>query len=902
VIKTIEEGATLHNGRFRVEELLGKGGQGAVYLVYDHRRRETLALKLVDLGQEDGARFRKEGERTLSAPDHPNLINAWEFDLLEHEQDRYGYLLMERLEGRSLDALLWRSTDKLEPMRAVRLLEGALRGLEALHTHSGLIHKDIKPANLFLVREGQEDERLVILDLGIARGADGNSTTRIHNGSPGYAPPEYLTDNDASWSMDVFAFGVVLWELLTRKQLSLGNDFPFKILRERGLPLDRLPPELPSRARLCEVLKRSLAYEKDGRYGTARELGDALREIWRDDALEHYQRHRAAFVRTRQSADWEELHKLAARLGELWPDMLKALEEALSVAPGEARLLRWRIALLRERFPGDDRSLYLAWRALLEAHPTDADALKEALSRVPREDHFGLLSLALERGGGDLEHAQAWFKALRFAEDGRSAAEVVALASQLLDRFGARAEWLEAARALFVAACAEQVKAGAYDRADDALERLETLYDGSPERQATIRELSARLSRLHRRGERLSAADQDALLKEIRALVVVVPTPSPTPAPPEPLVDKVVVDFRPEPPAPIPAPDPEPSPGLSVGRWLAASVLLMFGVSACGVVAYRMMMRDPDPQPVSPVPEGHETASVPAPAPVEKEPDMMDAAVVAPPKIEPNKKDRVPKVVKEPTPNNFRIEDGMAFVPAGKFTRGSNDDDDEKPVRQVYVSAFWIDVYEVTVEEYAACVRAGVCEAPKSNGWRCDGESNNWSGSGPRSGREKHPVNCVDWSQASAYCGWKDRDKYTGKYAVRLPSEAEWEKAARGVDGRKYPWGNAAASCKVAVMDDGGNGCGQGGTWPVGSKPNGVSPYGAHDMAGNVWEWVHDWYGPYDSSAARDPEWPKSGSYRVIRGGSWGYDGVVLRAASRYGYAPGHANAYLGFRCVRSAE
>jgi formylglycine-generating enzyme required for sulfatase activity len=236
------------------------------------------------------------------------------------------------------------------------------------------------------------------------------------------------------------------------------------------------------------------------------------------------------------------------------------------------------------------------------------------------------------------------------------------------------------------------------------------------------------------------------------------------------------------------------------------------------------------------------------------------------------------------------IKDGMALVPAGEFTRGSNDgDDDEKPVRKVYVSAFWIDVYEVTVEEYAACVRAGACKAPGTSGGLCGGEYNNWSGNGPRSGRGRHPVNCVDWNQASAYCGWKGK---------RLPTEAQWEKAARGVDGRKYPWGNAAANCKVAVME----GCGEDRILPVGSKPDGVSPYGAHDMAANVWEWVHDWYGPYDSSAARDPEGPKSGSDRVVRGGSWLSHGDNLRAANRDSDAPGDAVANLGFRCVMSAE
>jgi len=227
----------------------------------------------------------------------------------------------------------------------------------------------------------------------------------------------------------------------------------------------------------------------------------------------------------------------------------------------------------------------------------------------------------------------------------------------------------------------------------------------------------------------------------------------------------------------------------------------------------------------------------------------------------------------------------MVKVPAGKFLMGSKSgDSDEKPQREVYLDGFWIDKYEVTVDLYARCVKAGKCTKPKT------GKYYNWD----VSGRGNHPINGVDWYQANAYCKW------TGK---KLPTEAMWEKAARGTDGRKFPWGNQEASCKYAVMDDGGKGCGRDSTWPVGSKPGGVSPYGAHDMAGNVWEWTSDWYGSsyYGNAPARNPRGPSSGSFRVVRGGRWYY--VVpayLRAANRYFYSPGGAYYDIGMRCARS--
>jgi formylglycine-generating enzyme required for sulfatase activity len=239
---------------------------------------------------------------------------------------------------------------------------------------------------------------------------------------------------------------------------------------------------------------------------------------------------------------------------------------------------------------------------------------------------------------------------------------------------------------------------------------------------------------------------------------------------------------------------------------------------------------------------------------------------------------------KDPPPK-AKDDAPMVKVPAGKFLMGSKSgDSDEKPQREVYLDGFWIDKYEVTVDLYARCVKAGKCRKPET------GRYYNWD----VSGRGNHPINGVDWNQANAYCKW------AGK---KLPTEAMWEKAARGTDGRKFPWGNQEASCKYAVMDDGGNGCGDSRTWEVGSKPAGASPYGAHDMAGNVWEWTSDWYGSsyYGNAPARNPRGPSSGSFRVVRGGCWYYGGpAYLRAANRSRYSPGFANFCIGLRCARS--
>jgi formylglycine-generating enzyme required for sulfatase activity len=220
----------------------------------------------------------------------------------------------------------------------------------------------------------------------------------------------------------------------------------------------------------------------------------------------------------------------------------------------------------------------------------------------------------------------------------------------------------------------------------------------------------------------------------------------------------------------------------------------------------------------------------------------------------------------------------MVYVLAGEFIMGSDEGDiDEQPMHTVYLDAFYIDRTEVTNAQYRECAEAGACSQPQDTVWYNDPN------------RAEHPVVWVSWCQANDYCRWAGE---------RLPTEAEWEKAARGTDGRTYPWGEGI-DCDRAQYSE----CG-GGTVPVGSKPQGASPYGALDMAGNVWEWVADWYdsGYYSRSPGRNPPGPDYGRYRVLRGGSW-YDGQRdARCAIRFLYNPWIRFNDVGFRCARSSE
>ena len=235
-----------------------------------------------------------------------------------------------------------------------------------------------------------------------------------------------------------------------------------------------------------------------------------------------------------------------------------------------------------------------------------------------------------------------------------------------------------------------------------------------------------------------------------------------------------------------------------------------------------------------------------------------------------------------PTPTPPRIT--WVRLPGGTFSMGGTGGDaDEKPAHQVTVSGLGIGKTEVTVGQYGACVRAGTCTAPEL------GANCNWG----TSGRDQHPINCVDHGQATAFCRWA---------GGRLPTEAEWEYAGTsGGERRKYPWGQEEASCARAVMADGGLGCGSGHTLPVCSKPRGNSAQGVCDLSGNVWEWVSDWYGPYPSSAQQNPKGPSSGSYRVLRGGGWNSaNPSLLRARFRDRTPPAYRYDGLGFRCART--
>ena len=240
-------------------------------------------------------------------------------------------------------------------------------------------------------------------------------------------------------------------------------------------------------------------------------------------------------------------------------------------------------------------------------------------------------------------------------------------------------------------------------------------------------------------------------------------------------------------------------------------------------------------------------------------------------------------------PQEIPSKDGgpMVLVPAGTFMMGSPEgtgEPDERPQHKVYLNDYYIDQYEVTVERYHHFLKVKNRGAPKY-----------WDQVDLKRDGQK-PVVRINWYDARAYCQW------AGK---RLPTEAEWEKAARGPDNRTYPWGETKPNFSTANL---GKAYEPRKAYAeklraVGSYERGKSPYEAYDMAGNVWEWVVDWYDRYyyQTSPKKNPQGPSSGNFKVRRGGSWGNDPTALRSALRGRFLPARRSAAIGGRCAQDA-
>lgn len=333
------------------------------------------------------------------------------------------------------------------------------------------------------------------------------------------------------------------------------------------------------------------------------------------------------------------------------------------------------------------------------------------------------------------------------------------------------------------------------------------------------------------------------------------------------------------------------SPGVAARRSGPGLALTGFGLVAATLGGFFFLLR------------GQGTRGEPSPEPKPSGALALASAPVA---------NAAPAPPKEPV-----CPDGMAKIPAGQFFQGSDEKsalDNERPAHNVKLDAFCIDLYEVTARQYKACSDVGKCKRASTEvEWPkiTDAERRIYSPlcTVDDPDRLDHPINCVTWEMATLYCGAEGK---------RLPTEAEWEYATRGPDGRIYPWGDDEPTARhlnacgpecvawgkrnktvlTALYDEDD---GYPTTAPIGRFEAGRSRFGPYDVVGNVWEWVADWYGPYTEEAKQNPQGPETGERKVIRGGGWnGSYATWLRPSFRYAQDPDARSHGIGFRCARS--
>ena len=248
-------------------------------------------------------------------------------------------------------------------------------------------------------------------------------------------------------------------------------------------------------------------------------------------------------------------------------------------------------------------------------------------------------------------------------------------------------------------------------------------------------------------------------------------------------------------------------------------------------------------------------------------------------------------------------KDNMVLIPEGVFTMGykinnKNEwgDTDEEPVHKVFLKSYYIDRLEVSASQFSNFLNLNLKKASlyfqTGSGVTIKKVGRLYS---PRAGLNNYPANRVSWYGADAYCRWVNK---------RLPTEAEWEKSARGIDGRIFPWGDEFPTNDRVTFRRKFNKIGFKVLEMVDSMPNGRSPYGVHHMAGNAWEWVSDWYEDiyYEKSPFENPKGPDSGVSKVLRGGNWYYKAYYMRTTYRFNEKPGVFKNWQGFRCAKDLD
>ncbi len=822
---------------------LGRGGMGIVYEAEDQVLHRHVALKVLPpaiAGNEEMlARFRRESEAAARL-DHPGIVKVFGIG----EDQGTPFYVMEFVEGLSLDRVL--DGGPIPFTDAARVARVVADALGYAHRR-GVIHRDIKPANLMIVgARGHDlpaDLRVVVTDFGLARGAESSSLTKTGDvlGTPAYMPPEQAAGSKQVDSRaDLYSLGATLYEAATGKK-PFGGEATGEVL-QRILSDDPLPPHAID-ARIPRDLETIILklMEKDParRYATAEEVADDLARFLSEEP-----------IRARRVSMVGRLLR-KARKNKAAAALVAIAIGAVVIGPGVWLGLRWRRALATER------KIEAAERALLAGNARGAfDLVNEALADDPDNPRARLVRAEADRARHDAEETGRAEARLGsggpFRERGdalwkeAAAARQAALDLPLSEEAKTKAGLAQAARTE-KAARAEYAKAlGAFHEAlgiapglSAAADRAATIYLAYHMRaeEAGAGDAAAEVE-VFLRGlvDRCSAAMRARLVKYLGG------------------VGHVTIET--DPPASITLYRYEEQDGELVavthGEWPGGEVALEMGSWVAVATA-----------------EGRVETRIPFEMPREGDVNLR---------------------VNLRTP--AEVPDGFVVVTGGPFWMGG----DERafgagPRRRVDVPDFAMGVFEVTAEEYIAFLN----DLGSTQGWpvawgrmpRTPAGQAQWDLDQqgvkvPPGWDTRCPVEGISREDAEAYCDWlSDRDRAT----YSLPTGVEWEKAARGVDGRLFPWGNEIADDRCICRPHPVHLTGVT-LPPVGTATDDESPYGVRDMAGGVAEWSAD-------SPGEDPH------IAVRRGSAWGYELETARVATRIGTGSRGASPYVGFRVVR---
>lgn len=856
---TLENGYQLQQGRYLIQSVLGEGGMGTVYLATDRNLPGRLvAIKEnADATQAAQAQFQQEAVM-LARLTHPNLPRV-----TDHFVEPTGrqYLVMDYVEGDDLREVLRQQGGPLPEPLVLAWIEQVINALEHMHNWidpatrrpSPIIHRDIKPGNIKRTPNG----RIVLVDFGLAKYESDEEPTVVgaRAFTPGYSPVEQYSGGTNVRS-DIYALGATLYNLLT------GQRPPDATALAGGAPL--APPRQvnPQISRNTErVILRAMQAQESERFQNVRAMHDALLNR-RSDATDRVPATQPRSEYTLSTYTKRTERRTSGLIAWLVGLLLLAL-----LAAG----LRWSTPLL-ERWrtlsnPGNSPSTAIAGIDVITATAivTATAIITDAVTTTPTALSINAVVSSTTNTPPTIVPMTATLSPTPPPLPATATPTVTATVTPL-----------PTVTASPTAPPTPMPSATATHTASPSNTAPPPTATTVPTQPPTATRTPAPTNTPQATDTPTAPPTVTDTPTNALPTATVTPRPTATTAPTVTTTPLPTATLAPT----VTSTDPPTATNTAIPTVTRPATATRTATSTpqptATVTPRPTLTSTPTPHPTDTVtrtPTVTRTATVPPRPTATRAPSATPTAAMRP------TASATPTVLPVQAPPaagdqrvNPRDQARYVFVPSGDFLMGSTIARDEQPEHTVTITGFWIGQTEVTNAQYARCIADGACTPPHNDNWTNPDQAD-------------FPVTHVDWEQANTYAQWA---------GGRLPTEAEWEKAARGTDGRTFPWGDDVTDEQRLNFNA------MTGAVAVGSYPAGASPYGALDMAGNVEEWVADWYAPdaYAQSSGANPTGPTTGILRVVRGGSFKSSGGGVRTSVRGRAAPAINFDNVGFRVV----